>query len=219
MDPTLMTLVATILGAVVSIVLGRVGSIDRANIAALTAPKNYNDRWDDPQYVAMIHSTIASENELLDGAVTVCECKACRNAPSIATPAEGRKELLPTPAKHSRKGRREVIFDGWVFTIPDIVPDGADISQYRRDDGPALNFAVFTWFDTKGVKWTHLVSATRRARRDEMTTVGTIDGDPNLEQMIKNNIITAGEARDHSMFTPSGRRREAPKIKTTKGWK
>lgn len=109
---------------------------DAGNIA-ISAGENYDMRWGDPEYVKLIHKTMAGEETEFGTIYTDCECpqhKVAKVLPKAET-------TTPGPAvKYNR-----FVVDGYIFNIRD---DKVPANAYGEWDA-RMQYGVFRWVDSK----------------------------------------------------------------------
>ena len=173
MDPLTIAVAGTLVGG--CLLRGLEGYLKKDKVSgsiAVSAGEDYSRRWEDPEYVKMIHQTRKLEIETLGHTDTLCECQDCRWA-KTPTP----KPAPPKgPAGVSERPRRRIaVVGGWVYELTSDIPDGAKGEPYQSTNvenfsgaSQQLYFAVFTWYDTTtGKEWRKILTASRKAREDE----------------------------------------------------
>jgi hypothetical protein len=138
MDPLFIALVGVVGGGVLIKGIENLFSKSKDNgPIAISAGEDYDRRWEDPEYVKMIHKTRTGELEALGEIVTPCECKSCT---FVKTP------LLPT--LQTTKPGPAVVYNefniaGHHFRIrSDQVPADAHGTWDER-----LQIGFFKWID------------------------------------------------------------------------
>jgi hypothetical protein len=120
MDPLILVFIAICLTILFAPVISKVVS----RVISSTAPNqlDYDHRWSDSDYVAMIHKTMALEKENLGEVVTVCECLKHKPKPR-PIPPKG-----PGGGSPIVQRKDHIIADGYRFPWPGTVPEHAHFS-------------------------------------------------------------------------------------------
>jgi hypothetical protein len=107
----------------------------------IKAGEDYDRRWEDPDYVKMIHHTRAVEQETLGEIITNCECSSC-NKPIVPRPESGIEIQKPRVIEPRHN---EWWLNGYKFKIEkSVVPDYAHLSL---DESGWQVYGYFTWTD------------------------------------------------------------------------
>lgn len=150
-------------------------------------PKNYNDRWTDPDYVQMVHETIELEKAELGEAVTKCEANCCK--PVKGSLETKKMNYIPyTPPYIKERQQKEDYYyrvvDGYKFKVADLVPAGAmaSLMPINYQGYNMFRYAAFTWFDINGEKNVYMVMC--HAERDWVGQECTCEGEIEVDQLL-----------------------------------
>lgn len=185
---------------------------------------NYDNRFENADYVEMIHKTIVQEKEEFGAAATTCSCKDCKYSgythSLLPVGPEPVKSVTSQPvttilenggrmvndngritfhnsqwAPSDNKNKRVVY--GYVHHVPDYVPDDAEVSG-RYDDMSGVNHVIFTWFTTQGQKMAHRSPSTIRAGQEDYIHVAQYEKPIRIlnQEKIMSATFTPNERRE-----------------------
>lgn len=179
MDPVTLAIVGTVCGGIffkaIEYCLTRKS---RRNGVRAIQP-GYDNRWDNPSYVKMIHNTRRLETNELGEAVTMCECedhkpkaipprgsaiKYIPYTPPKVEPLTGRNiTVLPNGNRmvndngrisfygpRTPPGKKIMNIEGYEFDVPEYIPNEAKGSIQQGSGGSGMLFAKLTWYRPDG---------------------------------------------------------------------